>query len=69
MLHQIFIFCHKAMKHSQTLITNSDYFSAIPKKKKTKAKIKFSNKSSDEFLQHANENSFLLKPIIADEII
>ena len=67
MLHQIFIFCHKAMKHSQTLITNSDYFSAIPKK--TKAKIKFSNKSFDEFLQHANGNYFFLKPITSDEII
>ena len=55
------------MKHSQTLITNSDYFSAIPKK--TKAKIKFSNKSFDEFLQHANGNSFFLKPITSDEII
>ena len=29
------------MKHSQTLITNSDYFSAIPKKKKLKQKLNF----------------------------
>ena len=35
----------------------------------TKAKIKFSNKSFDGFLQHANENSFFLKPTISDEII
>ena len=35
----------------------------------TKAKIKFSNKSFDGFLQHANKNSFFLKPTSSDEII
>ena len=36
---------------------------------KTRAKIRFSNKSLNEFLQHANENSFFLKWTNSDEII
>ena len=45
----------------------NDYFNTVAEK--TKAKIKFSNKSFDEFLQHANENSFFLKSTSLDEII
>ena len=43
-----------------------DYFSTIAEK--TKAKVRFSNKSIDEFLQHANKNSFFLRPTSLDEI-
>ena len=35
-----------------------DYFSTIAEK--TKAKVKFSKKSFEEFLQHPNENPFFL---------
>ena len=35
---------------------------------KTKAKVRFSHKSFDEFLQHPNENSFFLRPTSLDEI-
>ena len=45
----------------------NDYFSTIAEK--TKAKAKFTNKLFDQFLQHANENSFFLKPTSSDEII
>ena len=45
----------------------NDYFSTIAEK--TKAKIKFSNKLNDEFLQHAKENSLFLKPASSNEII
>ena len=48
-------------------IYKKNYFGTIPEK--TKAKIRFSNKSFDEFLQHANENSFFLKSTTSDEII
>ena len=44
----------------------NDYFSTIAEK--TKAKVRFSNKSFDEFLQHPNENSFFLRPTSSDEI-
>ena len=37
----------------------NDYFSTIAEK--TKAKVRFSNKSFDGFLQHANENFFFAK--------
>ena len=37
-----------------------DYFSTIAEK--TKAKVRYSHKSFDEFLQYANKNSFFLKP-------
>ena len=64
-------FFHKTMKQSQNSekIANifNDYLSTIAEK--AKAKIRFSYKSPDEFLQHANENSFFLKPTSSDEII
>ena len=44
----------------------NDYFSTIAGK--TKKKIKFSNKSFDEFFHHANKNSFFLKPPTSDLI-
>ena len=45
----------------------NDYFSTIAEK--TNSKVRFSNKSfDDEFLQHPNENSFLLRPTSSDEI-
>ena len=44
----------------------NDYFSTIAEK--TKAKVRFSNKSFDEFLQHPNKNSFFLRPTSSDEI-
>ena len=44
----------------------NDYFSTIAEK--TKVKVRFSNKSFDEFLQHPNKNSFFLRPTISDEI-
>ena len=44
----------------------TDYFSTIVEK--TKAKVRFSNKSFDEFLQYPNENSFFLRPTSPDEI-
>ena len=43
-----------------------DYFSTIAEK--TKAKVRFSNKSFDEFLQHLNGNSFFIRPTTSDEI-
>ena len=43
-----------------------DYLSTIAEK--TKAKVRFSNKSFNEFLQHPNENSFFLWPTSSDEI-
>ena len=43
-----------------------DYFSTIAEK--TKAKVRFSNKSFDEFLQHPNKNSSFLRPTSSDEI-
>ena len=45
----------------------NDYFSAIAEK--TKAKIKFSNKSHDELFKHANKTSFFLKPTASVQII
>ena len=52
------------MTQSQTerklLTFLNDYFSTIAEK--TKAKVRISNKSFDEFLQNANENSFFLRP-------
>ena len=45
----------------------NDYFSTIAEK--TKRKVKFLNKSLDEFLQHTNGNSFFLKPAASDEIV
>ena len=39
-------------------------FSTIAEK--TKAKVRFSNKSFDEFLQYPNENSFFLRPTSSD---
>ena len=44
----------------------NDYFRT---RTETRAKIRFSNKSFNEFLQHANENSFFLKRTNSDEII
>ena len=44
----------------------NDYFSTIAEK--TKAKVRFSNKSFDEFLQHPNKNSSFLRPTSSDEI-
>ena len=44
----------------------NDYFSTIAEK--TKAKVRFSNKSFDKFLQHPNENSFFLRPTSSDKI-
>ena len=35
---------------------------------KAKAKVRFSNKSFDEFLQHPNKNSFFLRATSSDEI-
>ena len=46
--------------------TFNDYFSTIAEK--TKAKVRFSNKSFDEFLQHTNKNSDFLRPTSSDEI-
>ena len=66
----MFIFYHKAMTVTNpNKIANilNDYFSTIAEK--TKRKIKFSNKSLDEFLQHTNENSFFRKPAASDEIV
>ena len=48
--------------HRQYLVHTSVHIA-----EKTKAKIRFSNKSSDEFLQHSNEKSFYLKPTSLDE--
>ena len=45
----------------------NDYFSTVAEK--TKAKIRFSNKLFDGFLQHSNENPFFLKPTSSHEII
>ena len=39
----------------------NDYFSTIAEK--TKAKIRFSSKLFDEFLQHVNKNSLFLKAL------
>ena len=44
----------------------NDYFSTTVEE--TKAKVRFSNKSFDEFLQHRNKNSFFLRPTSSDEI-
>ena len=44
----------------------NDYFSITAEK--TNAKVRFSNKSFDEFLQHTNQNSFFLRTISSDEI-
>ena len=44
----------------------NDYFSTIAEK--TKAKVRFSNKSFDAFLQHPKESSFFLRPTSSDEI-
>ena len=44
----------------------NDYFSTIAEK--TKAKVRFSNKSFDEFFQYPSENSFFLRPTSSDEI-
>ena len=44
----------------------NDYLSTIAEK--TKAKVRFSNKSFDEFLQHPNKNSFFTGPTGSDEI-
>ena len=45
----------------------NDYFSTIAEK--AKAKVRFSNKSSDEFLHPApNENSLFIRPTRSDEI-
>ena len=44
----------------------NDYFSTIAEK--TNAKVRFSNKSFDEFFQHPNKNSFFLRPTSSDEI-
>ena len=65
----MFTFGHKTMKQLQTQkIVNifDDYFNTIAEK--TKAKIRFSNKSFNEFLQDADENSFFLRPTSSDEI-
>ena len=45
----------------------NDYFSTIAEK--TKEKIKFSNKSFDEFFHHVNKSSFFLKLTTSDEIV
>ena len=50
--------------HRQYLVHTSVHIA-----EKTKAKIRFSNKSSDEFLQHSNEKSFYLKPTSSDEMV
>ena len=44
----------------------NDYLSTIAGK--TRAKVRFSKKLFDEFLQHANENSFFLRPTSSNEI-
>ena len=44
----------------------NDYFSSIAEK--TKANIKFLNKSFQDFLHHANEESLFIKPIDAHEV-
>ena len=62
------------LSHDNETVTNpkkivnifNDYFSTIAEK--TKAKVRFSNKSFNGFLQHANENSFFLRPTSSDEI-
>ena len=70
MLHHIFIFFHKDNETVSNLrkIVNifNDYFSITAEK--TNAKVRFSNKSFDEFLQHTNQNSFFLRTISSDEI-
>ena len=50
--------------HRQYLVHTSVHIA-----EKTKTKIRFSNKSSDEFLQHSNEKSFYLKPTSSDEMV
>ena len=44
----------------------NDYFSTIAEK--TKAKVRFLNKSFDKFLQHPNENYFFPRSTSSDEI-
>ena len=62
-----FILIHETVTSPQKIANIfNDYFSTIARK--TKAKIRFSNKSFDAFLQHTNENSLFLKPISSDEI-
>ena len=68
MTYSSFIFINETVANPKKIgnIFN-DYFSTIAEK--TKAKIKFSNKLNDEFLQHAKENSLFLKPASSNEII
>ena len=68
MTYSSFIFINETVAKPKKIgnIFN-DYFSTIAEK--TKAKIKFSNKLNDEFLQHAKENSLFLKPASSNEII
>ena len=68
MTYSSFIFINETVANPKKIgnIFNV-YFSIIAEK--TKAKIKFSNKLNDEFLQHAKENSLLLKPASSNEII
>ena len=40
----------------------------VSQQKKLKAKVRFSNKSFDEFLQHTKQNSFFLRPTSLDQI-
>ena len=44
----------------------NDYFSITAEK--LKGKVRFSNKSFDEFLQHTKQNYFFLRPTSLDEI-
>ena len=68
MTYSSFIFINETVANPKKIgnIFN-DYFSTIAEK--TKAKIKFSNKLNDEFLQHAKENSLFLKAASSNEII
>ena len=68
MTYSSFIFINETVANPKKIgnIFN-DYFSTIAEK--TKAKIKFSNKLNDVFLQHAKENSLFLKPASSNEII
>ena len=45
---------------------SNDYISTIAEK--TKGKVRFSNKSFNEFLLYSIENSFVLRPTSSDEI-
>ena len=63
-----FIFINETVTNPKKIANiSNDYFSTIAGK--AKAKIKFSNKLFEEFLQHANGNSLFLKPTSSNEII